>query len=117
MAAPSAPKVTGKSNGFAHSYLYASNFNSVTLASLDLNNAGTKFGVRPNLIKALSVTSFGFKYNPRVARTRRTSAAGTSKVKPVDRECSPHALREIRLKPSLGTMSGPRRDRSFLAER
>ncbi|HVK13319.1 MAG TPA: Calx-beta domain-containing protein [Gemmataceae bacterium] len=56
-------KVTGKTAGFANSYLYAGTFNNVTLASLVPDNAGTDFGVfADTLVKAASVPAFGFKY-------------------------------------------------------
>jgi Calx-beta domain/Bacterial Ig domain/Bacterial cadherin-like domain len=71
-------KVTGKTNAFSKSYVIASNFKNVTLASIDPDNgpAHTKFGVTANdVIKALSVTGSKFKYNAKTGGTQ--DLAGT----------------------------------------
>jgi hypothetical protein len=64
-------KVTGKSNAFAHSFVIASNFKNVSLASIDPDNSGTKFGVTANdVVKALTVTASKFKYNAKTGGTQ-----------------------------------------------
>lgn len=57
--------VSGASKAFAHSYVIATNFNNVSLATVDPDNSGTKFGFlyRTNM-KALKVKSTGFIFNP-----------------------------------------------------
>jgi hypothetical protein len=56
--------VTGKLNAFSHSFAIASNFKTVSLASVDPNNSGTKFGfVYHTSLKALSVKSTKFKFD------------------------------------------------------
>jgi Calx-beta domain/Bacterial Ig-like domain len=57
-------KVTGKTNAFAHSYVIADKFNTVMLASVDGANA-TNFGVLyQSQLKALSVKSPAFLFDP-----------------------------------------------------
>jgi hypothetical protein len=58
--------VTSKTNAFARSFVIATNFNTVSLASVDPANSLTKFGfLYHGLLKSLSVKSTGFKFNPK----------------------------------------------------
>jgi autotransporter-associated beta strand protein len=66
-------KVTGKTNSFAHSFVIASNFKNVSIASMDPDNGGTKFGiVADNAVKALSAANgtTKFKYNAKTGGTQ-----------------------------------------------
>jgi len=57
--------VTGRADAFARSYLIASNMKTVSLASIDPGNGGTKFGVVfHTLLKSLSVRSPAFQFDP-----------------------------------------------------
>jgi Calx-beta domain len=57
--------VKGKSAAFSDSFVIASNFKNVSLASVDPNNNGTKFGfVYHTLLNALAVKSPAFKFDP-----------------------------------------------------
>jgi hypothetical protein len=58
--------VTGKSNAFARSFVIATNFNKVSLASVDSAPSPTQFGFLYNgLLKSLSVLSTKFKFDPK----------------------------------------------------
>jgi hypothetical protein len=60
--------VTGKTDGFRNSFVYATNFKGVTLASVTQDNGGTPFGFTADgAVTALSVTAPKFKYNPKDA--------------------------------------------------
>ena len=60
-------KVTGKTNGFRNSFVHATNFKSVTLASVTEDNGDTPFGFTADgAVTGLSVTSPKFKYNPKL---------------------------------------------------
>ena len=66
-------KVTGKTNSFAHSFVIASNFRNVSIASIDPDNGGTKFGiVADNAVKALSAANgtTKFTYNAKTPGTQ-----------------------------------------------
>jgi hypothetical protein len=66
-------KVTGKTNSFAHSFVIASNFKNVSIASIDPDNGGTKFGiVAHNAVNALSAANgtTKFKYNAKTHDTQ-----------------------------------------------
>jgi hypothetical protein len=55
--------VTGKTDAFAQSYVIASNFKNVSLASVKTVNGGTKFGfLAHETIKHLSIASPAFHY-------------------------------------------------------
>ena len=57
--------VKGKSNAFADSHVIAANIKAVSLASLDADNANTKFGFLYHFVlKSLTVKTAGFKFNP-----------------------------------------------------
>jgi hypothetical protein len=61
-------QVKGTTNAFAHSFVIASNFKNVTLASVDPNNGGTKFGfLYHTSMAALSVKNPAFKFDPKGA--------------------------------------------------
>jgi hypothetical protein len=65
--------VTGKTNSFAHSFVIASNFKNVSIASMDPDNGGTKFGiVADNAVKALTAANgtTKFKYNAKTPGTQ-----------------------------------------------
>ena len=65
--------VTGKADGFANSFVLASTFNSVTLASVKTDNGGTAFGFRADTaVKKLAVTTLKFKYDPKGPATQAT---------------------------------------------
>jgi hypothetical protein len=58
--------VKGKANAFARSSVVATNFGPVSLASVDPDNAGTKFGfVYHGLMKSLTVKSPAFQFDPK----------------------------------------------------
>jgi hypothetical protein len=55
--------VTGKTDAFARSYVFASDFKSVSLASVKADDGGTKFGfLAHESIKHLSVANPTFHY-------------------------------------------------------
>jgi hypothetical protein len=57
--------VTGKTNAFADSYVFASNFKNVLLASVDQTVAGNEFGfIYHTSMKALQVKSTKFSFLP-----------------------------------------------------
>src|SRR5205085_590895 len=63
--------VTGKTNAFAHSFVYAANFKNVSLKSVNTDNGGTKFGVvYHTLLKVLSVKTPSFKFNTKGPATQ-----------------------------------------------
>jgi hypothetical protein len=58
--------VTGKTNAFARSFVIATYFNTVSLASVDTTTNPTQFGfLYHGLLKSLTVRSTGFKFNPK----------------------------------------------------
>ncbi|HEX3151732.1 MAG TPA: Calx-beta domain-containing protein [Gemmataceae bacterium] len=58
--------VTGQLKAFAHSFVIATNFGNVSLATVDTDNSGVKFGFLYHTnVKALKVKSTGFTFNPK----------------------------------------------------
>jgi hypothetical protein len=75
-------RVEGKTAAFANSFVIASNYKNVLLASVDPNNGGTKFGfVYHRLLNALTVKASAFKFNPKGPAEQPLSLSSDFEVK------------------------------------